>query len=236
MDSVIFLCEKPYPLSSSSIESADFTLARLSSGSPIPIKTRLFSLVSESVRYSFSLFTCFTISPAERFLIRPNLAVAQKAHPILQPTCEDIHAVYLFPSLRITASIRSPSESSNRNLTVPSRADLRTSITLRVVNIPISDSFSLSATDISVMSLISSHFLWCTHLYICMPRNLGIPRLTTFSCSSFRLNESRWIFSCNFSPLYKVSHGLFICRINIEEFIEVSTGEYLHNLAVYIGE
>ena len=60
--------------------------------------------------------SCSTISPAERSPTMPIVPVAQKEHPIAQPTCDETHTVVRFPWRINTVSTRRLSESATARL------------------------------------------------------------------------------------------------------------------------
>ena len=63
----------------------------MSNGSPQPMTTTWEILTPASLD---AAYTCWTISPAERFRTRPPRVEAQKRHPILQPTCDEMQREY----------------------------------------------------------------------------------------------------------------------------------------------
>ena len=93
------------------------TLSKLSSGSPMPIKTKLaiFSPVSSSAAYTSS-----SISDGVRFRTQPARVEAQKLQPIRHPTWVEMHKLFPYLYRMTTASTQLPSESSSRYFTVPS--------------------------------------------------------------------------------------------------------------------
>ena len=121
------------PFSSEKIRIASVRWSRLSSGSPIPIYTILPRRLCSMLLSLLMTSTWATISPAVKFRTNPPLAVKQKLHPTLHPTCVETHTVYLawwrsspFSSkigsfiFNNTVSIVLPSCSSKRYLIVPS--------------------------------------------------------------------------------------------------------------------
>ena len=85
--------DQPKPHSEVRMSSARSTLSALSSGSPIPMKTRLVSRSnsgSETIWLRISAVVSEWMSPC-----RP---VAQKAHPMRHPACEETQSVARSPS------------------------------------------------------------------------------------------------------------------------------------------
>ena len=96
---VILLGLHAKPHSAVSISIVFSTLARLSKGSPIPIKTALVSSSASSIPINWEIisFTC-------RLPLKPCLPVIQNLHPILHPACDETHIVARGSSGIITAS------------------------------------------------------------------------------------------------------------------------------------
>eukprot|EP00967_Tisochrysis_lutea_P054790 scaffold68653_cov33-Tisochrysis_lutea.AAC.1 len=84
------------------LHTACMTASRLSSGSPIPMKT---TLATRRPRTCTARATCATISSANSDRKSPSRPVSQKAHPYRQPTCEDTQSDHA--SLRADISITS---------------------------------------------------------------------------------------------------------------------------------
>ena len=93
------------------------TLSRLSSGSPMPIKTILEMGSPESF---WAKITWSRISDGVKSLTLPAIVDAQKAHPIRQPTCEETQTVLPWWYCMTTVSMQLPSSSCHRYFTVPS--------------------------------------------------------------------------------------------------------------------
>ena len=97
------------------------------SGSPIPMKTMLYSPAAVPVSAS-SAATWPTISPAARLRVKPSFAVMQKAQPKPQPTCEEMQKVIRSSAGIATASTCPPCGSSSTYFVVPSDAACREAI------------------------------------------------------------------------------------------------------------
>ena len=106
-------------MSSASTSSASRRLSRLSSGSPMPMNTRL--RLGER-RGSAKRIACTwaTISLAVRLRPAPQKPVTQKRHASAQPAWLETHNVWRPRSGMSTASIVAPSFKPKRNLRVPS--------------------------------------------------------------------------------------------------------------------
>ena len=123
------ICRQPSAPSALSARrrTAVRTASRLSIGSPMPMKTRVCSLRPTAFASRRSARNCSTISPAVRLRSKPVFVVAQKSHPIAQPTCEERQ-----PAARSarksgisTDSTVRPSPRRSSNLVVPSAATCR---------------------------------------------------------------------------------------------------------------
>ena len=57
---------------------------------PGPPATSPRSIIAAAMR------TCSRISPVDMFRVNPNWPVAQKGHPMPQPTCDEMHNVVRF--------------------------------------------------------------------------------------------------------------------------------------------
>ena len=123
VETVIRRGENPAPQGCSSSWKARVTLARLCSGSPMPMKTML---VGRRPATAVACATCSTISPADRWREKPRVAVAQNWQSSAQPTCDEIHSVSMSRSSLLsgisTDSMARPSKVRKRNLRVPSCA------------------------------------------------------------------------------------------------------------------
>ena len=99
--------------------TAGSTAGRLSSGSPIPMKTTLLmrrpGSSSSRMRQTWS-----TISAVVRLRPKPRAPVAQKLHASGQPCWVEMHSVVRPSSGISTDSMRTPSRASSTALTVPS--------------------------------------------------------------------------------------------------------------------
>ena len=84
----------PMPHSAASVRTAATTGRKFASGSPIPMNTTLLIRSTPSSR--FSLHTCSTIRPADKFPSSPPSPLAQNRHPTGHPTWLDMHAVFRF--------------------------------------------------------------------------------------------------------------------------------------------
>ena len=93
----------------------------MASGSPIPITT-MWLIRSVAGRRRARRRSCSRISPVVRLRTTPSMPLAQKTHPIAQPTCELMQTVRRSPSRSMTHSIRCRSWSSRSSFSVPSSA------------------------------------------------------------------------------------------------------------------
>ena len=111
---------KPRACGSQSIPIASFAAAKLSRGSPMPMKTTFVTGGSEARRASpTARTTCPVISPTVKPRSRPMVAVTQKMQPRAQPACEETHTVVRSePGIR-TVSIFRSSERPNLSFRVP---------------------------------------------------------------------------------------------------------------------
>ena len=104
---------------SASASMALTRFSRLSSGSPMPMKT---TFVMRPSRRDIST-AWSSISPTVRFRVKPSAPVAQKAQPIAQPTWVERQTVWRLSSRIETASTRAPSSKRKRYFAVsPSAA------------------------------------------------------------------------------------------------------------------
>ncbi len=111
----------PSPPFSLSVSSAGSSASRFASGSPIPMTTTLV-MRSSAARRRSSRSTCSRISPVDRLRFTPLSPLAQKTHPIAQPTCVLTQTVRRCVSRMSTHSTCSPSASSLSSFSVRSEA------------------------------------------------------------------------------------------------------------------
>ena len=130
-------------------------LSKLSKGSPVPMTTILDILTSAAFCISY---ICSSISPEVRSLTFPPMPEAQKAHPILHPTCEDMHAEYPCSYFIRTLSIAFPSIVLKRNFLVPSSLSSSTFMGTIEYRSYFNKSFSLNAAGTLLISFRSATF------------------------------------------------------------------------------
>ena len=111
----------PSPSGEQTQSSAATRLSRFARLSPIPITTRFVSLSPSGSKF-LNLSTCSTISPFVRFRSTPFSPLAQKTHPIPQPTCVLTQTVLRSSSAINTHSIFRPSWHPSNSFSVPSGA------------------------------------------------------------------------------------------------------------------
>jgi len=145
---VIRRAATPIPSGAFMIATALATLSKLSSGSPIPMKTKF---VSSSPRTSLRKSAWPVISDGVRFRWNPSSPLAQKAQVNLHPACVDRQTVRLFPDGMSTASTWNPSGSLKRNFCVPSAERKRPATSIRPMT-KVRSSLSLNPFGTSVNS------------------------------------------------------------------------------------
>ena len=112
------------PAGSRSTAMARSTSSRLSSGSPIPMKT---TFVGRAPRCRAATAYCATISAAVRLRWSPRRPVSQKTHPRAHPACDETQTVHRSRDRNgvegwwmSTASTAAPSSRRTANRTLPS--------------------------------------------------------------------------------------------------------------------
>jgi hypothetical protein len=111
----------PNPSLLVAISNAGNRLSRFARGSPIPITT-IWLNRSSAGNKRCSTRICSMISPVVRLRSTPSSPLAQKTHPIAQPTWLLMQIVRRTPSRNSTHSTAFPSLSLNSSFSVPSFA------------------------------------------------------------------------------------------------------------------
>ena len=134
------------------------------------MKTILFILLPCFTSLLSTVYTWLIISFTSRFLTKPSCPVAQKAHFTGQPTCDDMHRVFLLSlCLNNTVSMVFPSSSLKRNFSVLSILDICCFKRFKNGIYVFSAKSSLSLSERFVISLISLTIFWWSQLNICFP-------------------------------------------------------------------
>ena len=102
------------------------------------------------------------------------MVLAQKAHPMRHPTCDEMHTVLPWWYCMSTVSMQLPSASSHRYFMVPSSLDTCFRATVGAVIQHVSASWTRRGLDRSVISS-KERTPRCSHVKTCRARNAGCP-------------------------------------------------------------
>mmetsp|Transcript_29603 Transcript_29603/g.74030 ORF Transcript_29603/g.74030 Transcript_29603/m.74030 type:complete len:259 (-) Transcript_29603:69-845(-) len=164
---------EPIPRSLRIRRTASITASKLRNGSPIPMKTTLLSRSPRDLSSMAKRAACSKISSEVSWREKPICPVAQKVHPIAQPTCDEMHAVRLKSSYGMrTDSMSAPSPSLHSLLTVPSCESCSCS-TCKPPTFTCAANFARSASGRLAITPKSVSPRSYTHSRSCFARNFG---------------------------------------------------------------
>src|SRR5574343_312050 len=176
--------------------SADTTLSKLASGSPMPIITTLEMTRSFFGVTPMALLAHHSwpmISAVLRLRLKPWRPVEQKVHSSAQPTWDDMHKVPRSSSGMNTVSTPLPVPTSSSHLRVPS-SDSCDTIRSGTPTCAVSCNLARRLLAMSVMASKSASPIWCIQRMICLARNGFSPMAAKCSVSWGRLKSSRLVF------------------------------------------